>query len=90
MNSDQTRAILNDEVSQGRNVARIKNQFLDEFFQDKEKQIFELIKSLPIGSRDELVDVHHQLKSLNALQVEVQTVMDSAKLAKHQLLDESQ
>lgn len=76
------REILNDEVALASSVNKLKIQFLDVFFTNKKKQLFELIQNLPLGSKEQLVDAHHQLKSLNALEVEIQAIVDSGRMAK--------
>jgi len=73
------------EIEETRRVKQLKDKFLDSFFKEKEEQIFELFRNIPIGSADDLVNAHHQLKSLNALQIEVQTVMNTGKMAEMSL-----
>ena len=75
------KSILEDEVEHARQVSKLKNQYLDTFFKEKEQQIFDYFKQIPLGDKDQLVTVHHQLMSLNALQVELQTAMDTGKMA---------
>ncbi|RLC97844.1 MAG: hypothetical protein DRI46_12300 [Chloroflexi bacterium] len=74
-------AILEEELYEAKLAKRIRNDFLGDFFRDKEQQIFDLIKALPIGSGDDLINAHHQLKSLNALQQEIQSVENTGKMA---------
>jgi len=77
MNKD----ILEDEIERARQVSKLKSQILDTFFKEKEQQLFNYIKQIPLGDTDQLVTVHHQLMSLNALQVELQTAIDTGKMA---------
>lgn len=72
---------LENEVEATREVKQLRSKFLDKFFLDKERQLFEAIKDIPIGDGAALENIHHQLKSLNALQVEIQTVMNTGKMA---------
>lgn len=76
-----TKDQLDFEMGQARQAKQLKNHFLDQFFIDKEQQLFNHIKNLPIGDVDRLVDAHHQLKSLGALRLEIETVVDTGKLA---------
>ena len=73
--------ILEDEIVIARDVKRLKDSFLDQFFKDKEQQLFDHFKRIPIGAANDLVELHHQLKSMNALQVEIQSAMDTGKMA---------
>lgn len=73
---------LEMEITLAEDVRKLKKAFLDEFFRDKEQTLMEHFKNIPIGSVDDLVDVHHQLKSLNALQVEIQSILDTGKMAR--------
>jgi len=85
-------AQLEDELYEARQAKRLRKDFLGDFFRDKEAQILDLIKELPLGSTDALVNAHHQLKSLNALQMELQTVINTGKMAdveKQQALDKA-
>jgi len=81
------RSKLEDEVVRATKVRKLKDAFLDQFFQEKEAQLFEHFKSIPIGASDDLVEIHHQLKSMNALKVAVQSVMDTGKMARIELDD---
>ena len=74
-----------NEVEATREVKQLKSKFLDEFFAGKEQQLFQLLRQIPLGSSDELSNIHHQLMSMNALQVEIQTVMDTGKMAQMSL-----
>jgi len=62
-------------------VRRLKRAFLDEFFEKKTEFLFEYVKSLPLGSHDDLVEAHHQIKALEALKQEVNTVLETGKMA---------
>ena len=72
---------LEGEVDKSRQVKQLKNAFLDKFFEDKERQIFNALKELPLGSNDDLNNIHMMLKSMMALKSEVNTAMNTGKLA---------
>jgi len=74
-----------EEIRQAGEVKKLKNSFLDAFFEEKEQQIFQFIKELPLGSTEDLSEAHHQLKALNALMVQIQSVMDSGKMSQMML-----
>ena len=69
------------EVIKTREVKRLKDKFLDKFFEDKDAQLFAMFKETPLGAADALNAIHHQLKSLNALRAEVSSVMDTGRMA---------
>jgi hypothetical protein len=74
-------AIYEEEIAQSIDVKRLKNAYLDKFFREKYIQVHEHIAALPLGQTDALVIAHHQLKSLAALETEIQSYIDSGKLA---------
>jgi len=87
MNPDQHEQCEN-EVEATREVKQLKSKFLDKFFADKEAQLFEALRQTPIGAIDNLNNIHHQLKSLNALQTEIQTVLNTGHMADIMLAEE--
>jgi len=72
---------LEVEVDKSHQVKRLKDKFLDKFFADKERQIFDSIKALPLGDEKNLNAMHMMLKSMQSLQSEVNTVMNSGTMA---------
>ena len=72
---------LENEVEATRHVKQLKDKFLDKFFEDKERQIFESLKALPLGSVDDLNSIHMMLKSVMSLKSEVNSVMNTGKMA---------
>lgn len=72
---------LKNEVHLSDQVKRLKVLFLDSFFKQKEQQLFDLLRTTPLGDAAAVVAIHHQLKSLNALQVEIQSYIDTGKMA---------
>lgn len=76
-----TRDILLEELHEAKAAKRLRDDFLGDFMAGKEAQIFEHIKNLPLGSTDQLIEAHHQLKSLNSLRMEIESVMNTGKLA---------
>ena len=78
---------LENEVEATREVKKLKSKFLDKFFKNKERQIFEAMKELPLGSSDDLNTMHMMLKSVAALESEVNTVMNTGKMANMSLAE---
>lgn len=79
---------LENEIEATREVKQLKSKFLDKFFEAKKLQIFEAIKELPLGSGDDLTSMHMMLKSIAALESEVNTVMNTGKMASMSLAAE--
>lgn len=80
--------IYEKEVEQARTVKMLGGAFLDKFFEEKSEQLFEAFKDCAIGDADGLEKIHAAYKSMNALQAEIQTVMNSGKLAQKSLDDD--
>lgn len=85
MDAQALASILLDNVEIARRAKRLKGDFLDAFFEEKSAQLFEAMKDLPLGADAVLKDLHHQLKSLNALQVEIETFIDTGKISQSEL-----
>lgn len=81
MNTEQ----LNDEIHMADQAKKLKAMFLDTFFETKEEQLFNMLRDIPLGDAAAVIAVHHQLKSLNALQVEIQSYIDTGKMARIEL-----
>ncbi len=84
----ETKEQLDNEMEASRQMQRIKDKFLDKFFADKEAQVFSAIKDLPLGDVDKLNSLHMMIKSLQSLQSEVNSVMNTGKLANLALAEE--
>lgn len=80
-----TEAQLRDELNEARQARRLKNDLLGDFFKEKEQLLFNAIQDTKIGDAEALVNIHHQLKSLNALRQEIETIIDTGKLAQAEL-----
>lgn len=80
--------IYEKEVEQAHVVKTMGEAFLDKFFKEKNEQLFEAFKDCAIGDADGLEKIHAAYKSMNALQAEIQTVMNSGKLAQKSLDDD--
>ena len=76
---------LREEQHEAKVAKRLRNDFLGDFFQTKEAQILTLIKNLPLGAHDQLIEAHHQLKSLNSLQMEINSVINTGKMAEAEI-----
>ena len=72
---------LKEELYEARVAKRLRNDFLGDFFQDKTDLLFSAFKNTPIGDVETLVSIHHQIKSLEALKSEIDSVITTGKLA---------
>ena len=81
MDRQQEEALLREEVKRADEIRRLKRAFLDEFFERKTEFLFEYVKNLPLGNHEDLVEAHHQIKALEALKQEVNTVLETGKMA---------
>lgn len=77
-----------NEVEETRKMKTLKNKFLDKFFEDKEAQLFNAFKNCPLGDEKVLAGIHMAYKSMHALQSEVQSVMNTGKMAEMSLAPE--
>jgi len=84
----ESREQFEKEVDKANSVKKLKDKFLDEFFKNKEAQIFEAMKGLPLGDADALNSMHMMLKSMQSLQSEVNTAMNSGNMAAMSLSEE--
>lgn len=72
---------IEEELSAAQLVNKMKSGFLDTFFDRKEIELWQAFNNVSIGDRDALENIHHQYKSLNALRLEVQSVVDTGMMA---------
>lgn len=72
---------IEDELQAAQAVHKIKVQFLDDFFDRKDKELYAAFRQVSLGDSKTLVEIHHQSKSLNALRMEVQSAVNTGKLA---------
>ncbi|RKZ07750.1 hypothetical protein DRQ25_10790 [Candidatus Fermentibacteria bacterium] len=72
---------IEQELYEAQEVKKIKIRFLDDFFDRKEKELWDAFGRTKIGDSTSLIEIHHQFKSLNALRAEVQTAVNTGKLA---------
>lgn len=93
MTQAATEAQLQEELHEARVAKRLRNDFLGDFFKDKEKILYDAFKEVPLGNTAALVNLHHQIKSLNALQVEIESVINTGKMAQvaqNKILDKAE
>ena len=81
---------VENEVNLAQNMARAKGIWIDDFFESKEAQLLAAFRQVPVGDTEKLSEIHYMSKALHSLQQEVQTVMDSGKLAQAALNEETQ
>ena len=79
-----------NEVAAAQRMRRQKENWMDEFFEDKDAQLWQAFKDTPLGEEKVLLNIHHAVKSLGSLRQEVQTVMDTGKMAQAGLDQETQ
>lgn len=87
--SEEEREVLERNIAEADEVRQLKNQYLDRYFEDRELQLFNALKSIPLGNTDALNNLHHQLKATEALKLELQSAINSGVMA-NQTLDEAQ
>lgn len=80
---------LQEEIAKATSARSLKRQMLDDFFEEKQHMLFEAFKHARIGDTERLVDLHHQLKSVNALRVEIESHIETGQMAR-QMLDETE
>jgi len=69
------------ELKGANDAKKLNNKFLDAFFDTKDRQLWEAFGQTRLGDAAALAEIHHQYKSMNALRSEVQTVINTGKLA---------
>lgn len=75
------RSRIEDEIQAAQVVHKIKVQFLDDFFDRKDRELYVAFSRVSLGDAKTLTEIHHQSKSLNALRTEVQSAVNTGKLA---------
>jgi len=89
MNED-LRSKLEDEVSKANAMSAAYNQVLGSFFENKQAQLFQAFAAVKSGDVDGLVGIHNASKALMSLELEIQGVIDSGKLAAAQIKEDEE
>jgi len=86
MNRDR----LEEDIHKAHEAKRLESQLLNDFFTEKDAQLWDAFKRVPVRDRDALIEVHHAVIALDALRSELQAFEDSGKLAQAELDRENQ
>ncbi len=81
---------LETELHEAKQAKQLKSQLLNDFFEEKDAQLWDAFKRVPVRDRDALIEVHHAVIALDALRSELQAFEDSGKLAQAELDRENQ
>ena len=73
--------LLQHEYEKGEQAKQAMEYFIQPFFDSKREQLFDEIQRVKLGDADTLTAIHHQMKSLAALCTDIQTYIDTGKMA---------
>lgn len=85
MNDDELDFKLKEEVRKAQSMRIACDDVLNGFFEAKTSQLFGAFVEAGVGDPKQLEGIHHACKALQSLQLEVQGIIDSGKLAAIQL-----
>lgn len=77
----QNKEILQYEYERGEQAKHANEQFIQPFFESKTEQLFNEIQRVKLGDTETLTAIHHQIKSLTALCTDIQSYIDTGKMA---------
>lgn len=83
--TDEERAKLEREIQAARGIQAAYNVGMAKFFENKLTQLWGAFAKAPAGDIKALETIHHATKATLALQGEMQSVLDTGKLAEAQL-----
>ena len=86
MNSAQ-RDNLKDEVARGDRAKRAMQEFILPFIKEKSQVIYENFKAISVTDTEKLMECKRQDMVLEALQIEIQSIIDTGKMASKSLSD---
>lgn len=72
---------IEDEIVASRHVRSLKTGVLDKFFENGEKNLWDAFNNASCGDTKTLTDIHHRMRALKSLEAEVQSVINTGKLA---------
>ena len=76
---------LKDEVLRANQAEQSYNSFIRSFIAEKKQRLFEAFESLPSNDIDGLKELKLMSLSLTALETEIQSIIDTGKLARETL-----
>ena len=85
----ETEAVLDDQIAKGEHMQAALNVGLQDFFDNKEIQLFKAFCSCKAGDTKTLEAIHYGVLALQSLQLEVQGVIDSGKISAAQKAQET-
>ena len=86
--NDDKRAILEIESAKGQRAEHAYETFFKPFFDKKNKELFDIFKDLPTSEPDKLMAVKMQTNALESLGDEIQTLINTGKLAAKSISEE--
>lgn len=76
---------LQSEVERGEQAKRALEFFISPFFDEKIELLFGELVNVRLGDAETLINIHHQIKSLQALKGHVEEFIVTGRLAEKQL-----
>ena len=76
---------LENEQLLGNRAQRAYDEFIKPFIEDKRRILFEAFQAIRISDTDDLMEVKRMLSAIDALDIEIRTVIDTGKLASESL-----
>jgi len=76
---------LDNERVLGNRAQHAYDQFIKPFIEDKRMTLFHAFQSVRISDTDDLMEIKRMLSAIDALDIEIRTVIDTGKLASESL-----
>ena len=89
MNDDQI-AHLELERDKGQRAKHAFNNFIQPFVEEKRLVLFEAFQEVSVSNKDDLLEIKRQLMAINALETEIQTIIETGIMAEKALVAEQE
>ena len=85
---EEIRTRLEDEKLQGSRALHAYREFIEPFISEKRLVLFEAFQEVSVTDTDSLVEIKRQLISINALETEIKTIINTGKMAEKAIANE--
>ncbi len=87
MNENQTAKAI-DEKEKGRKATLAFDSFIAPFIKRKREELFVAFQNTPILNADNIMEIKRMMMTLEGLEIEIQSIVDTGKMATKQLEDD--
>ena len=82
--------MLEDEVALGKAAEHAYTAFIGKFIEEKRIVLFEAFQATPAVQKDDLMEIKRMATTINALDTEIKTIIETGRMATTTLNEETE